>query len=165
MTTTQTRRELRFDVEEFLFEEAAMLDEWRLRDWLQLFTDDARYVVPTTDLPDGDPEKDLVFIDDGPVQLFGRVARLESRHAHREYPSSRTRRLISNVRVTDAEGDEVTAEASFIVYRARAGGAGPYFGHYVYKLVRDGGSFKIRYRRAVLDNESLRDHGAVSIIL
>ena len=46
---------LREQVENFLFKEAALLDEWRLDDWVDLFTEDGRYVVPTTDLPDGDP--------------------------------------------------------------------------------------------------------------
>ena len=50
--------------EDFLFREAALLDDWRLDDWAHLFTEDARYVVPTTDLPEGDPQADLVFIDD-----------------------------------------------------------------------------------------------------
>jgi p-cumate 2,3-dioxygenase beta subunit len=156
---------LRLTVENFLYAEAALLDNWQLREWLALFTDDARYVVPTTDLPDGNPERDLVFIDDGPVQLHGRVTRLESRHAHREYPSSRTRRLVTNVRVIAATEAEVEVEAAFLIYRSRAGTVGPYVGHYQYTLVRDPGGFRIRYRRAMLDNETLRDHGAVSIIL
>src|SRR5438067_4231552 len=95
---------LRAEVEDFLYYEAALLDEWRLDEWLALFTDDARYVVPTTDLPDGDPRRDLVLIDDNLTRLHGRVERLKSRHAHREYPWSRTRRLIANVRVTGVAG-------------------------------------------------------------
>ena len=43
---------LREQVEDFLFKEAALLDEWRLDDWVDLFTEDGRYVVPTTDLPE-----------------------------------------------------------------------------------------------------------------
>ena len=41
----------RTDVEDFLFAEAELLDEWRLPEWLELFTDDAKYYVPATDLP------------------------------------------------------------------------------------------------------------------
>ena len=41
----------RTDVEDFLFAEAELLDEWRLPEWLELFTDDAIYYVPATDLP------------------------------------------------------------------------------------------------------------------
>ena len=49
-------RTLREEVEDFLYQEAELLDEWRLDEWAALFTEDARYVVPTTDLPDGDPQ-------------------------------------------------------------------------------------------------------------
>ena len=153
------------EVEAFLFDEAALLDEWKLDEWLGLFAEDAQYVVPTTDLPEGDPVNDLVFIDDNLIRLQGRVTRLKSRHAHREYPFSRTRRFISNVRITAVEQGEATVAASFIVYRFRGGTTEPYVGHYLYRLVRDGGALKIRYRRATLDQETLRGQGSVSIIL
>ena len=88
--TTADKPTLREQVEDFLFREAEFLDDWRLDDWVSLFTEDARYVVPTTDLPDGDPQRDLVFIDDDITRLRARAVRLNSRHAHREYPWSRT---------------------------------------------------------------------------
>ena len=40
----------RTDIEDFLFAEAELLDEWRLPEWLELFTDDAIYYVPAIDL-------------------------------------------------------------------------------------------------------------------
>lgn len=157
---------LRLAVEHFLFEEAALLDAWRLEEWLALFTEDAQYVVPTTDLPEGDPTIDLVFIDDNLVRLRGRVTRLLSRHAHREYPSSRTRRLVTNVRLLRADAHELEVEASFAVYRSRAEFIAPYVGRYRYILARDGErGFRIRYRRAELAQERMSEHGAVSIIL
>src|SRR3712207_1233771 len=84
----------RQEVEDFLFREAALLDEWRLDEWLTLFTEDCRYVVPSTDLPKEDAATTLSFVDDDIVRLRGRVARLNSRRAYREFPWSRTRRLI-----------------------------------------------------------------------
>ena len=163
---TQENLLLRLAVERFLWDEAALLDNWRLDEWLALFSEDARYVMPATDIPNGDPKQDMMLIDDYHVHLQGRVERLKSRHAHREYPSSRTRRLISNVRLTRITTDEVDAEASFVVYRLRAELIAPYIGLYRYTLVRrDKGEFLIRYRRAELDLERLSDHGAVSIIL
>lgn len=152
-------------VEDFLFHEAELLDEWRLDDWLALFTDDATYVVPGTDNPNGDPTQALVLIDDDRERLYWRVERLKSRHAHREYPWSRTRRLISNVRVTGATADAITVRASFIVYRFRNGNADPFIGQYRYTLVPADGSFKIKARRAELDLETLSPNGAVSMIL
>lgn len=157
-------RTLREEVEDFLYEEAALLDEWRLDEWVALFTEDARYVVPTTDLPDSDPRQDMVFIDDDIVRLRARVVRLNSRHAHREYPSSRTRRFISNVRVTENGGNELTVKANALVYRFRNGEGDPYVGRYEYTLTRVDGGFKINFRRAVLDLEALSWHGALSII-
>ena len=152
-------------VEDFLYEEAALLDEWRLDEWLALFTEDCAYVVPTTDLPEGDPSRDAVFIDDNLERLRGRVTRLKSRHAHREYPYSRTRHLVTNVRLIEVSATEIRAEAAFVVYRLRSGQVAPYIGHYAYTLARMEDGFKIRHKRATLDLESLREHGAVSIIL
>ena len=162
--TSDDNRTLREQVEDFLYEEASILDDWRLDDWVSLFTEDARYVVPTTDLPDGDPTRDLVFIDDDISRLRARITRLKSRHAHREYPWSRTRRLVSNVRVEETGDGEVSVACNVVVYRFRSGEGAPYVGSISYVLRRDSGSFKIAHRRAVLDLEALSWHGAVSII-
>ncbi len=162
--TTASKPTLREQVEDFLFREAALLDDWRLDEWVDLFTDDGRYVVPTTDLPDGDPKRDLVFIDDDITRLRARAVRLNSRHAHREYPWSRTRRFVSNVRVDETGDGELSVSANVLVYRFRAGEGAPYVGSIDYILRRDNGGFRIAYRRAVLDLEALSWHGAVSII-
>lgn len=98
-----------------------MLDEWRLDDWLALFTQDARYVVPATDAREADPRETLSLINDDKARLDARVERLKSRHAHREFPWSRTRRLITNVRVTEVTGEEIHVTACFLVYRIRSG--------------------------------------------
>lgn len=162
--TAEPATALREQVELFLFEEAALLDDWRLDDWVALFTDDGRYVVPTTDLPEGDPARDLVFIDDDITRLRARAARLTSRFAHRERPRSRTRRFVSNVRVEETGGGEIAVSANVLVYRFRSGEGAPFVGTIDYRLRRDGGSLRIAYRRAVLDQEDLSWHGAVSIV-
>ena len=155
---------LQYEVEQFLYKEAALLDEWSLDEWLDLFTEDAKYVVPVTDLPEGDPQQDLVFIDDDRLRLQGRVNRLKSRHAHREYPSSRTRRFITNIMIKENSGDDLVVTASAMVYRIRQQEEAPYIGSYTFKLKRINGELKIHHRRAVLDHEALRSHGALSII-
>jgi p-cumate 2,3-dioxygenase beta subunit len=153
------------EVEDFLVREAALLDEWRLDDWLALFTEDARYLVPSTDTPTADPKETLAIINDDMARLRGRVERLKSRHAHREFPWSRTRRFVTNVRIKDISGEEIHVNASFLVYRIRSGQVDPLIGSYVYALRRVDGSLKIAARKAVLDLEALRPHGTLSIIL
>ena len=162
--TANGRSALREMAEDFLFREAALLDAWRLDEWVDLFTDDARYVVPSTDLPEGDPARDLVFIDDDIVRLRARVARLNSRHSHRESPRSRTRRFVSNVRVEETGAGELRVSANVLVYRFRSGDGAPYVGTIEYLLRRKGGDLRIAYRRAVLDMEDLAWHAAVSSI-
>jgi p-cumate 2,3-dioxygenase subunit beta len=158
------RHALRLDVEEFLYAEAALLDAWRLDDWLELFTADARYEVPSTDRPGGEPATALMLISDTRPMIAARVKRLNSRKAHREFPWSRTRRIIGNVRILTENVEEVEATANFAVYRSRRD-VSVYMGQYRYRLVRDGDTFKIRFRRAELDVETLDAHGTLSIIL
>ena len=156
----------RQDVEEFLYREASLLDEWDLDGWLELLADDGRYLVPSSEAREGDPESTLYIIADDMHRLRGRVKRLKSREAHAEFPPSRTRRLIANVRVLEDNGAEVTVTANFSVHRFRRGRkSGEYIGRYLYRLAVDGDSFRISERRAILDTEELGALGSISFIL
>ena len=155
----------RLEVEDFLYHEAQLLDEWRLHDWLDLFCDACRYVLPATNLPDGDPSQTLALIDDDLARLRGRVERLVSARAYREFPWSRTRHLITNVRVTADTDDEVRAHAYFAVYRYRKGDEQVLVGSSAYRLVPGADGFRIREKWITLAPEALRPHGTVSIIL
>ncbi len=155
----------RSTIEDFFYEEAALLDEWRLNEWLELLTDDATYEVPSTDTPDGDPRTTLFIIADNIDRIRSRVHQLLGKFAWAENPLSRTRRLISNVRIRSLDGDTLRVTANFAVYRMRFEHTDTYIGRYEYTLVLQEGKLKIRHRRAILDLEALRPHGKVSIIL
>ena len=153
-------------VEGFLYHEAALLDAWELDAWLDLLTDDAHYLVPPNDTPDGHPDTTLFIIADDIDRIRGRVKRLKSPDAHAEFPPSRTRRLITNVRILSQDESEVKVAANFSVHRFRRGGkGGAYVGHYVYTLLIADDGFRIAERRAILDAEELGGLGAVSFIL
>ena len=152
-------------VEDFLYEEAALLDEWRLDEWLALLTEDATYEVPSTDTPDGDPRTSLSLIADDKTRIRSRVAQLRGKSAWAENPPSRTRRMISNVRVLQDDGEAIHVTANFVVYRLRFEQMDTYVGRYEYTLVQRDGRLKIRTRKAILDLEALRPHGKVSFIL
>src|SRR5947199_2664689 len=87
----------RSEVEDFLYQEAALLDAWKLDEWLALLTEDSTYRVPSNDRPQSDPRGTLFTIADDMPRLRSRVTRLKDRNAHAEFPPSRTRRIISNV--------------------------------------------------------------------
>ena len=156
----------RAEVEEFLFHEAALLDEWRLDEWLALLTEDARYEVPSNDKPDADPGGTLFTIADDMDRIRGRITRLKDKDAHAEFPRSRTRRLISNVRVVGTNASELRVEANFVVYRFRRDeSVREYVGRYRYVLRTGRGGLRIARRQAVLDAMELGSMGLVSFIL
>ena len=159
-------RVTRSEVEEFLFHEAALLDAWCLDDWLALLTEDARYEVPSNDRPDADPASTLFIIADDIHRIRGRVTRLKDRNAHAESPRSRTRRLISNVRIVGGNARELRVEANFVVYRFRRDeNVREYVGYYRYVLRRGRSGLKIARRQAVLDAMELGSMGLVSFVL
>jgi p-cumate 2,3-dioxygenase subunit beta len=155
----------RSEVEDLFYKEAALLDEWSLEEWLGLLTDDAVYQVPPTDVPEGDVRNTLFFIADDAVRIQSRVKQLLGKAAWAENPHSRTRRLITNVRVLGRDGDSILVTANFAVHRMRYEAVDTYVGHYDYKLVRVDNELRIRERRVILNNEALRPHGKISFIL
>jgi p-cumate 2,3-dioxygenase beta subunit len=152
-------------VEDLLYLEAHLLDEWRLEEWLELYTDDARYVVPSNDIPDGDAQRDLMLIDDDRNRMQARVVRLTSRKAHREYPHARTSHQTTNVRLLGTGTGDLSVRAAFTVWRFRNGRADYYVGHYLYRFRLVDGALRIADKRVVMDMTVLRPAGAVSIIL
>jgi len=143
-----------------------LLDEWRLPEWLELFTDDAIYYVPATDLAvDASPDNNLFYVADDRFRLSERVKRLMKRTAHAEFPHSRTRHLVSNVRIRKRIGEDLEVSSAFITYRTKDGVTDTYFGSNRYRLVPGNGTFKIKEKRCLLDSEGLRAQGRVSIIL
>ena len=170
MTTTPIRPDhdaaLSAEAEHFLYAEANLLDEWRLPEWLDLFLPEGQYLVPATDLPDGDPRHDLFLVQDDRFLLEQRIGSLMKRSAHAEYPHSRTRRMITNVLASTEDDGTIAIAANFAVFRTRGTAFDTYVGHYRHRLRRDeSGDLRYLVRRSVLDLAALRPHGKVSIIL
>jgi p-cumate 2,3-dioxygenase subunit beta len=157
---------LRLRVEELLWHEVDLLDQWRLDEWLALFTDDAHYYVPPSDV-DGDtadPDTSLFYIMDDRNRMNERVIRLKKIGAHSEQPRSKVRHLVSNVRVS-REGSLIKARSSFAVWRSKDITSDVFVGHYLHELVERDGALLIAKKTCVLDMEALRPHARISIIL
>ena len=156
----------RAEVEDFLYHEAALLDEWRLEEWLALMAEDSRYLVPPLDAPNADHRDTLFLIADDRRTLASRVRQLLSGVTWAENPRSRTRRLVTNVRLLEVTDGEARVTANFAVWRFQHEQTDVYVGRYVHVLVRGPSSLLLfRERRAVLDLETLRPHGKLSFIL
>ena len=152
--------------EDFLFEEAALLDAWKLDEWLALFAPGAVYEVPTAGAgEDADSAEALFYIADDYERLQHRIARLKKRTAHSEWPRSNTVHSITNVRITGVADDGVHVSCVFITYRSKGETTDTFFGHSNYILQQQGSGLKIVSKRVFLDMSSLRPQGRVSILL
>jgi len=117
---------LQYQVEQFLYAKAALLDARRYRDWLGLIADDIHYWMPirrTVTNSDLDREftkpGQVAYFDDDREFLEMRVKKLEAGSAWSEDPPSRSRHFVTNIRILDVAGDEITIEACFHLYRTR----------------------------------------------
>lgn len=150
-------KELQYQVEQFLYREARLLDEWRFKEWLNLFTADTRYWIPAREST-SDPnsgicgEHELAIIDDDKAFLSARVERLNSDMAHAERPQSRTRHFVTNVQVTALDTGEVGVACNILVYQSRQERTEVMFvGRREDRLRREEGNWRIAQRKVVLD--------------
>ena len=156
---------LRREVEDFYYAEAELLDNRQFREWFRLLADDIRYWMPirhnalerSNDLKDelAKPGEGFYF-DDDKASLRIRVERVYARNAWAEMPPSRTRHLITNVRIKSDDGSSIEVHANFFVYRTRMETDQDVFvGERQDILRRMNGSFQIARRTIILDQAVL----------
>lgn len=141
---------LRRRVEEFLYQEAKLIDEHRYEEWLALWSEDALYWVPCNS-DDADPMRQAMIIYDNRARLEERVYRLTSGAAWAQQPQSRTRRLISNVEVEeDSAGYAV--ESNCIIAELRRSRQDIFAARLLHTLRPIGDSFRIALKKVLLLN-------------
>ena len=109
----------RHEAEDFLYEEARLIDEGRLEDWLKLFTEDGLYWVPSDDTVNPDIETSIIYDDSR--QREKRVFQLRNKHMAQD-PLSRTIHVITNVQVRETDHpDEVMVLCNALITEMRPG--------------------------------------------
>ena len=156
------------DAEDFLYEEARLIDEGHLQAWLDLFSDDGIYWLPIK--ADAAPNEHLSLIFDDTLRREERVYRLGQTRFPAQSPPSQTQHVISNVQVRGGISDdlvagEVTVFSSQVIYEIRAGTADDrqlglgdqrtFAGRAEHRLRREHGMWKISLKRLVLINRNL----------
>ncbi len=143
----------RQEAEDFLYQEARLLDERRFDDWLGLFTQDGRYWIPCGQGEDPGLVTHLVY--DDRTQLEDRVWQLQHPRRFSQNPPSLTSRMISNVQVEVGEDGQTVVCSVFVVRELRKvqGGAGDersLGGHYRHHLRWEDGAWRISLKQAWL---------------
>ncbi|HZL04738.1 MAG TPA: aromatic-ring-hydroxylating dioxygenase subunit beta [Coriobacteriia bacterium] len=123
MTTEQRTTLDRATAEDLLFEEARRIDEGRLEAWLELFTPDAIYWVPSA-VEDPSFEPSLIY--DTRARMEERVYRLTKTPAHAQNPASWTVRTVTNVQVLPDQGVDgsTVVRCNLVIHELRPGDPG-----------------------------------------
>jgi len=130
--------------------EARLLDQLRYDDWLGLYTAECVYWVPSTPGA-GDPRREISVMFDDRRRLEDRIYRFRTGYAWSQAPASRTVRLITNVEVFAAGGDDVRmVRSNFLISefwgdetRVLTGWAG-------HRVMREGEAWKIQAKQVNL---------------
>ncbi len=136
-------------VEAFLYREARLMDESRYKEWLDLFTEDAVYWIPSN-RDDLDTSQHVSIVYAKRPELETHIARLTSGAAWTQIPKSRMRRIVSNVEVERGENGETLASANFNLTEIRLGKQRTVAGRSLYRLRPEGKEFRIVHKKVEL---------------
>ncbi|MFJ5713226.1 3-phenylpropionate/cinnamic acid dioxygenase subunit beta [Neobacillus sp. NPDC093127] len=117
--------DLHYEISQFLYKEAYLLDHRQYRDWLSLLADDITYIMPLRVTVDNKVETNLInemtYITDTKNDISVRVERLYTKSAWVDNPAPRQRHFISNIMIEPTNiADEYKVRSYFLFKRSRA---------------------------------------------
>jgi 3-phenylpropionate/cinnamic acid dioxygenase small subunit len=159
--TSPTRGALTLsECEQFLINEARLLDEARFDDWLALFTPDAWYWVPA-EPGQQSPRDTISLMYDDRRLIETRVRRLASPRIYSQEPRSRTSRIVANVTVEENATNACTVRSKFQLLEYRRETQRIFGGTYLHGLVRGSHHIQIAWKRVDLVNCDAPHEGLV----
>jgi 3-phenylpropionate/cinnamic acid dioxygenase small subunit len=154
------------ECDSFLNYEAELLDQHELSEWLELLSEDITYQIPVRTTRGREADSDFsstsYHMKDDFSSLQSRVNRLETEYDWSENPPSRTKRFVTNLRISTSDDTEtIECKSNLLVYRGKGDNPSsdiiPCERHDT--LVRKNGELKLERRevqlaQTVLDLES-----------
>jgi 3-phenylpropionate/cinnamic acid dioxygenase small subunit len=140
-------------VEQFLFQQAEILDSRQWDDWLSIFTDDGIYWMPAAaDQEVGEGQPNIFWEDQYLMEM--RIRRVEHPYAHSQRAGHRTSHVVSNVMIqSEDEGSgEVTVTSRFHMVEYRLEDQRFFGGKYTHNLVKSGDGYRIKLQRVDIAN-------------
>ncbi len=142
MSSQRITPQLQFEVEQFYYREARLLDNRQLQQWLALVAEDVQYSMPSRvnvavdnrdrgnesmlglDRELEDSEGDGCPIrEENIFHLSIRVERAYKMNSWAENPPARTRRIIGNIEITEVNENALSVLSNFILHYSRPGSA------------------------------------------
>ncbi len=148
-------------VEQFLYREAALLDDKSWQDWLALYTEDCFYWVPST-MSQADPVNTVSLFAENRMMMEMRIIRVSHPRAFSQEFPTRTSHLVGNVMIDADNGAtsdgginpraDLVVRSSLHVLEYRKEDQRMFGGTVRHWLRRDGTDWKIALKRIDLIN-------------
>lgn len=141
--------DLQYRVEKLLARYVLAIDEDRLEEWPEFFTDDCVYKLLAKENADRGLPIAAIFCD-SKAMLIDRVVSL--RHAN-IYEKQSYRHIVSSIVIEDIADNIICATSNYVVYRTRTSGVTEVYNTGIYrdKIVSIGGDLLFKERIATFD--------------
>lgn len=161
---------LKYEIEEFLYHEADLLDQRRFKEWLELLAEDLVYFMPIrrnvkfgqhAERENTRQGEGISWFDEDKWTLTKRAEQILTGVHYAEEPLSRVTHMVSNVRLLEVVPDvenaqEVTVGCRFLVYQNRVEyETATFIGRRTDRLRRAGASWQIARRELLLEQNVL----------
>jgi 3-phenylpropionate/cinnamic acid dioxygenase small subunit len=154
---------IQWQVEQFLFREAQLIDDRQYEDWLEMLHPDLTYTMPLRvdrlkrDVTryKGPPDQVMIF-DDNYESIKVRVRRIRSGVCWADDPPARVRHAITNVQVRRADGaDTLEVKSAFMVYVSRMEESGILFSGLRDDVIIQAGGRLLVARRQIMGDQTV----------
>jgi 3-phenylpropionate/cinnamic acid dioxygenase small subunit len=147
-----SKHEVQHAVEQFLYQQAELLDTKQWQAWIDLFTPDGIYWMPpdaSYKTWDGQP---AIFAEDKNL-MHVRMGRVQHPDAWSQRPLWGTNHLVSNVVIDKvAKNGDVTARSRFHMMELRRDDVRHFAGQYTHHLKKTKGGYRIKLQRVDMVN-------------
>jgi 3-phenylpropionate/cinnamic acid dioxygenase small subunit len=147
-----SKHEVQHAVEQFLYQQAELLDAKRWQAWIDLFTPDGVYWMPADPAHkhwDGMP---AIFAEDKNLMQV-RMGRVQHPDAWSQRPLWGTNHLVANVVIDKvAKNGDVTARSRFHMMELRRDDVRHFAGQYTHHLKKAKGGYRIKLQRVDMVN-------------
>ena len=144
----------REEAEALLLEEARLIDDQHLEQWLDLYTEQCCYWIPGSGST-GDPRHEVTLEFHDRRRLLDRVTRLQTGYAYSQIPPTRSRHLLTNIELWEDDNLGVLARANCLIYTLFRGQQRTLGGWIGYSLHHDGAELRVAVKQINLIDADL----------
>ena len=145
------RNGVQHDVEQFLYQQADLLDRKQWQAWIELFADDGVYWMPpdaSYKTWDGQP---AIFAEDRNLMTV-RMNRVLHPDAWSQRPLWETNHVVSNVVIEKSSATEVLVKSRFHMMELRRDDVRHFAGSYLHQLKKTKAGYRIKLQRVDMTN-------------